>query len=497
MKPLANALQRQFNAQFGDLEELKLVATSIQDKTHELKEALMTIKELRLEIRATSAVITDLLETIPHTEALFTDYNELTQFLESWDFVNEQSSIDMLLELPMVLMAAIFSTGLAGAGITAAFSVVTAAVRIVSSVKQEHNIRNELRRVENLLNNAILNMHRAIFHTLQFQREYCSEVLTHVYEFTSKAAKYAVVFSDLHETFKTGIYSSSYNCSSYHVYSKVSSTMLSQLMDKLSDALSYVQVNILMLKKNISMYKAKLSFFQGLQNQIKNEVRPDDILKSIVARQACGYLPNEQCTRFSLLTHISKVTPPIDCYYGYDMRGIRANTVTAETYDQQHICRSAKLQTTHAAISETVAAEMAPCRILKRVKNDLFSSLTKVVYYIVEHVLPQSTTCYWGYDLEAIKSGRISASMLHNARIGDEIFDDLAVYERRPALLMDASDQQSLYGDMCTMYGVCNSHWAKFIVCSVMHDTRASASIGCASVSGASTCIIGERRQGC
>ena len=477
------------------------MATRIQDQTHQLKEALMTIKELSLENRATSTAIADLLETIPHVEALFTDYNDFTKSLERWDYTNKLSSIGMIIgleiEIPMAILSAIGSIGLAAAGIAAGFAVVTAVVDIVTSVIQERNIRDELRDVENELTSAVSHINNAFTQTRQFQKEYCSEVLAQIYEFTGKASKYTDEFSDLHETFQTGIYSSSSDCNSYHVYSKVTSTMLSKLRDQLSFAVFYLQINILLLKWQISMEKAKVSFFEGLQNQVKNEVRPDDILKSIVARQACGYLPNEQCTRYSLLTHISKVTPPIDCYYGYDMRGIRANTVTAETYDQQHICRSAKLQTTHAAISEAVAAEMAPCRILKRVKNDLFSSLNKVVYYIVEHVLPQSTTCYWGYDLEAIKSGRISASTLHNARIGDDIFGDLAVYERRPARLMDASDQQSLYGDMCTMYGVCSSHWAKFIVCSVLHDTRASASIGCASVSGASTCIIGERRQGC
>ena len=501
LKPTAIRRQREFNERFGNIDELKTAATSIQDKAHRLKEALMTIKELSLENRVASTAIADLLETIPYTEALFTDYFRVVDFLNDWDRMNVLGSSLMVfglsIEIPMAIVSAIGSIGTAAAGIAAGFAVITAIVDIVMSVIQEHKVKIQLIGVQTDLNNAISHINNAIYQTEQFQKEFCSGVLTHIFDFASKASGYTNVFRALRQTLQNGILSSSTDCNSYHVYSKVTTAVLSQLGRSLNDVLFYLQHNTNLLKWIIASEKAKLQFFKALQNEINDEVAPDDILKTVVAREACVYLPNEQCTRFSLLTHISKVVPPIDCYYGYDVRGIRTNTVTAGTYDKQHVCQSPKLQRTHVTISQAVAAEMAPCRILKTVRNDLFSSLDKVVYYIVEHVLSPSTTCYWGYDLTAIRSGHIYAATMNNARIGDDIFSDLGVYKRRPARLMDASEQQLVYADMCNLYGVCDSNWATFIMCSVMHSTRASRSIGCASVNGASACIIGDGRQGC
>ena len=501
LKPTAIRRQREFNERFGNIDELKTAATRIQDKAHILKAALMTIQELSLENRVSSTAITDLLETIPYTEALFTDYFRVVDFLNDWKEMNVLGIRFMLvglsIQIPMVISSAIRSISAGGSDIAAGFAVITAIVDIVMSVIQEYNVKKKLIGVQTDLNNAISHIDNAINQAKQFQKEFCSGVLTHIFDFASKASGYTNVFRALHQTLQNGILSSSTDCNSYHVYSKVTTSVLSQLGRSLNDVLFYLQHRIILLKWSIASEKAKLQFFKTLQNEINDEVAPDDILKRVVAQEQCVYLPNEQCTRFSLLTHISKVVPPIDCYYGYDVRGIRANTVTAGTYDKQHICRSPKLQRTHVTISQAVAAEMAPCRILKTVRNDLFSSLDKVVYYIVEHVLSPSTTCYWGYDLTAITSGRISAAALNNARIGDNIFSDLGVYKRRPGRLMDASEQQLFYADMCNLYGVCDSNWATFIMCSVMHSTRASRSIGCASVNGASACIIGDGRQGC
>lgn len=476
LKPQLERMNRDFWERYGDVDEIKEAASDILKYAMDIKERLITINDFQNQTKYLFSKLTDdLIFANPNGQAVLKNYK---LFLKSLEDIARGTEVSELLKkaiMESIATIVLAATATVSAGFLAlnvaesAFSVVVMIVDIVTSAKEERELRDKLYKAKSDFIKAQQQIRRADEKMVRFQKAFCRGVLVYLSKLSARGYYYHETFKNLYlklASLKFNVYSEN-SCNNVNVYSSSKATVLVDLRDKYIFPLKkYVSDQV---KKMESLQESIIStrrFLEDIKRKVKiDRIRPSTLFRKINSYGTDilkGFFPN----LFDLLRHISdNVVTTKDCYWGYNLSLIRLGTITRSNYLHSALCQSSEMRDMDRFIREKVTLGINPRVIFESVKGFEFRNKYLLVRFIADYILPESK-CYWGYDLESARKGR-NERELETAEISRSLFTFMKTWTN-----ISHQGIGRMKTILCSVFLVCNTEWQNLLLCSVFGDIR-------------------------
>ena len=447
-----------------------------------------TVQELHGQLQLHLSEMNNLSNSIPD------EFPELKYEFAISNYITwmEQAELGWRIGLPSFLFGVAFAIKgfaksaveaceLAFAGIGALLAVGVAVVDIISSVKEEKKVRDELRDTESKYMKVKADLDTAFSNIKEFQKTFCSSVIAFYRDLSSKGRSYDKTFESLHSYIVEGYGDSLDDCETKYGYSNLET--LTKLGDNFLKPLNeFLSKYIEELRTKITEVKERNLFFSEITKMVKEENKSPIVIFRAITASKPKFMDKTFTSLWDILLFIAKQgLPTTECYQGYNLGHIRAGSMTKENYNQYPVCYSRDIQTDITKIRQGVNSGLAPCRIFRQVQSDAFRSQYSVIKYIAGHILDTSK-CYWGYDLEDIRNDDSDAHDLREidtALINSDLFQTLEYFRDHTVISTDQIN--SARHILCTSNHVCSTTWQTFILCQTWKGHDVTKSLGCAT----------------
>ena len=203
----------------------------------------------------------------------------------------------------------------------------------------------------------------------------------------------------------------------------------------------------------------------------------------------------------------TEAIPDQSCYHGWDLDVIRtcqknfencnkkSRNCTPCRYTKERICKYTGLKSFNDVIQTNVDQKKALCDIkatLSHKTNNPFTSTYLIVRYIADYILPHGS-CYFGYDLDRIRSGSLNATTINDAKVIDGF--TAAHISGTDALIKEstrAQDVLNIRSTICKLQKICDDEWVDFLRCILRPSSQAGVLAW-----GIPTCSMGTNSALC
>ncbi|CAC5378499.1 unnamed protein product [Mytilus coruscus] len=421
--PEVTRKRNSFLSKFGQPSQFEATASKIHDQVTDIKDKILTIKELD------TAIDKNLIDLVNHYSSIKDDFtyinsdilSEYNEWVKNALFAAALQvnllPLEILMTLPALVATSATTLALAASGIGAVLAVGFAIVDVVSSVKEEARVRDQLQEKKNTLIKSRNHLNSAFISMKTFQKQFCQYVVKFLYDLSSKGKQYEPKLLSLYK-FVSQIYGhSKYRCHHNHIIERSNHKTLRRLSnDYLQPLITFLSNSIDKLKLKIQDIQEANVFLEQIKNKIiKTSEKPSEIFKFIKTHKP-KLTKQMYSTLFDLLKFISKsVLPNRNCYWGHDLNLIRKGVTTVHNYIKSFICDSQEIVFLTNKIRNGVKTNIPVCRIARQVTGTIFRSRFTVIRYIADHILPNKD-CYWGYDLSSIR-GKPDEAEINNAKV--------------------------------------------------------------------------------
>lgn len=362
--------------------------------------------------------------------------------------------VQMPLEIFSLLVSTAGKAAMAFAALGAVISVAVAVVGIVVSWKNEKKQREQLRKVKRDLIDAKQRLKSALSHVKAFQIKFYKTVIYPMKKFTYHMRNYDRHFQNFYNFLKSNFGSNMNQNAGSYWYGKVNSYRIKAMKDRhLTPLISFLSFKLNDLKEKIKAYRDMEKMLTLVKTNVAEQRYTGDIIKLAVAVHkniTAKLIPSE----FALLKFIAdKVSKNKNCYWGYDLDGIRKGSITQSNYRSIPLCNSPELSGIEETFLSITNQNMSPERILTRIQHERFPSNYHKLKYLSDFVLP-AKDCYWGYPLALIRKNKLSESELKNAKPSTALFMSLK--------LVPDNFQTTA---MCSTAKICNASWQAYVKC--------------------------------
>ena len=497
LKPEVTRLRNRFVSTYGDPGKFKEVADKIHDQTLDVRDKITTVKELHTQLKLYLSELTGVAGSIQDE---FPDIkNTLVNYYGWVKNLNKVAAINILmlqfevaLTLPGLLAASVGSFALAAAGIGALFAVGFAVVDVISSVKEEKKVRDELKDTEAKYLKAKSDLESAFANIRQFQTKFCSSVLAFYRDLSKKGRTYHSTFQSLY-TFVSDVYGKSVSdCTTR--YSRSNLATLSKLSDqKLQPLINFLEKDIDKLHRKIAEVKETNAFLSQIISMVKTNLQSPSTIFRAVKLIKPKFMSNTFSTLWELLVFIAEqVLPRRSCFWGHNLSEIRAGTITKFNYTQASICNSTEMKTDIEKIQLGVSKGFAPCKIFRLVEGPVFKSRYNVIKFLADHVLERAS-CYWGYDLAKVRSKQLDVREVDTALVNPGLFQTIDYFR---ASIIGTGEISTARNILCQVHAVCTSSWQTFILCHTWKGHDVVNFLGCSLTANSETssvCVPGKQ----
>ncbi|VDI25953.1 Hypothetical predicted protein [Mytilus galloprovincialis] len=493
--PEVTRKRNSFLSKYGKSSQIEAAASKIHDQVTDIKDKILIIKELDTAIDKNLIDLVNLYSSIKDDFSyinadILSDYNEwVKNTISAAALQVNLLPIEILMTLPVLVATSATTLALAASGIGAVLAVGFAIVDVVSSVKEEARVRDQLQEKKNTLIKSRNQLNSAFRSMKTFQKKFCQYVVKFLYDLSSKGKQYEPKLLSLYKFVSKTYGHSKYRCYYNHIIEKSNRNTLERLSN------NYLQPIITVLSNSIDKLKLKIQeikeanvFLEEIKNKIlKKSEKPSDIFKFIkmykpkLTKQMYSNL-------FDLLKFISKsVLPNRNCYWGHDLNLIRKGVTTVHNYIKSSICDSQEIEYLTNEIRNGVKTNIPVCRIARQVTGTIFRSRFTVIRYIADHILPNKD-CYWGYDLSSIRGtsdevrGTPDVNEINNAKI------DAAFITTMKNLKTSNVPMSLIKPILKGQFGILTSKWQTFILYHIWHNKYMSNDT-CPEAPCSSTCF--------
>jgi hypothetical protein len=477
------------------LDKIKENIESIQTSILDLNDAIITVKQLHVNLNFSLSELNKyfngflVLDDVNITD-VFAEYASMLKSGVANGIIGLSFEITFTVaSLPsMIGTAASFaSAGLAifACIVTVAFTIVD----IISSVREERRVRDELIETKYEYIRVRQKLEKAHNSMISLQKSFCKNVVEYLRRLSETGKKYEKKWSETgkkdHKLFES-LYNyvvryfgtSERSCRRKNIFSSRNLWTLTTLKESHIDPiLEYFTLGVEEVKEKITEVSKKSHLLEQISKDVKSERKHPakifEVVKRFESLNSKIFFPN----LFDLLRHISiNVLPNTGCYKEYNLALIRSGQITAKNLNSTACTMaSSKSQDQINTIKDEVKNGTIPCLIYLKVRGDEFRSKYIVLRYIAENILPKSN-CYWGFDLQAIRNNP-NVGEIEKAKLSSSIFIFLdsffQYFNITPAGILFARSH------MCREAAICNSSWQSFIMCSLLKNVTTSAGLDC------------------
>lgn len=497
LKPEVTRLRNRFVSTYGDPGKFKEIADKILDQTLDVREKITTVKELHAQLKLYLSELTGLTGSIqdefPDIKNTLINYNGWVKNLKKIATINIlMLQFEVALSLPGLVAASVGSFALAAAGIGALFAVGFAVVDVISSVKEEKKVRDELRDTESKYLKAKSDLEAAFANIKQYQTKFCSSVLAFYRDLSKKGRTYHSTFQSLY-TFVSNVYGNSVSdCATR--YSRSNLATLSKLSDqKLQPLINFLEKDIDELHKKIAEVKETNVFLSQITSMVKSNLQSPSTIFRAVKISKPKFMTNTFSTLWDIVVFIAEqVLPSRSCYWGYNLSKIRAGSITKFNYNQASICNSTEIKTDVEKIQLGVSKGFAPCKIFRQVEGPVFRSRYNVIKFLADHVL-ETSSCYWGFDLANVRNKQSEVTEVDTALVNSGLFQTIDYFR---VSTIGAGEISTARNILCQVHAVCTSSWQTFILCHAWKGHDVVSLLGCSLTANSETssvCIPGKQ----
>ncbi|XP_033741108.1 uncharacterized protein LOC117327931 [Pecten maximus] len=389
---------------------------------------------------------TQMSETYTDTDNLLTNYEDWLQYnsrtyvFEVFGSALEFMSLYWVLSAEIITKTTAMVTGfgfLVGIGFSA--------YDLYTQINEEKKIRDNLKQQTSRLTVAINEIEKNMKQIVDFKSKYIKHVVnplqTLLGYFPNQFPSFHVYLNKLNNPVN------------------INSGYIGHMNTHLANVTKYLRKTLNETRHIIEERERYTKILKDIRKFLDNKRPPSKIL-AIVQKHNNSYLhlhSNFDLLRFiaiNLKTNISS------CYWGIRMDLIRRGQVDKANYTSVPLCRSPELEDYEQSILTDIHKTMAPCRILRRLKDDVFDSMYKLIKYIADFILPHRD-CYWGYDLAYIRSTIRPSLVFESMKLDAQTVTYLGVSE------FYKTSKGVGGSDLCQKFTVCEERWQKFIYCSV------------------------------
>ncbi|XP_069123894.1 uncharacterized protein [Argopecten irradians] len=228
----------------------------------------------------------------------------------------------------------------------------------------------------------------------------------------------------------------------------------------LEHIIAYIKKKLITIRHEIKRREMLRTVYTEIETSITKSQPPLEILIKIENLYKNNNLSSEFNSQFELLRFLAVnfTTNTSSCYWGFRIDLIRNGQLDETNYTSVPLCRSPELVDYDREISTKVNETMAPCRILRQLRDNVFDSMYKLLRYIADYILP-NIGCYWGYDLTYIRNTTLHSPVFETMKV------DAATFLYTDVALSVLKEPE--YNGLCKNHSICEERWQNFLYCSV------------------------------
>ena len=495
LKPEVTNSRNSFISIYGDPGKFKDRVDKVHDQTLDIRDKVTTVKEihgqLQLHLSDIAKISNSIQDEFPEFKDTLASYNGWAKAIAvKWKISVIALEVDILIAISSTSAAAVSLCMLASAGIGALAVVGLAAADIVSSVKEEKQLRDHLRDTESKYLKAKADLESAFSNIKAFQRMFCSNIIAYYRDLSVKGRTYDKTFEALYSYIIKWYGDSNADCETKYGNSNLET--LTELSDNvLQPLLNFLSKDIEKLRTKIVEVKETNLYLSEIKKMVQSDKKsPIAIFRAITASKP-KFMGKVFTTLWDLLHFVAiEVLPTTECYEGYNLGRIRAGSMTKDNYNEHPVCHSGDIQADVTKIRQEVSKGFAPCKIFRQVETAAFRSQYSVIKYIADHIL-KTSSCYWGYDLKFIRNDDSNVHDLREidtALINSVLFQTLAYFPKNSVI---SNDQISTTRHvLCTSYHVCSTTWQTFILCQTWSGHDVTKLLGCTNTGNTDTSVV-------
>lgn len=481
----------------GNSKEFQSNADKIHAHILTIRESIIKIPQVHVAFNASLSSMVGLYSAIktdfPYLNTILSDYNDwMTSVMAS---ANQQLSMlpmDLMMQLPGLVATSATSLALAASGIGAVLAFAFGIVDVVSSVLEEKRIRNELRSKRNTLLTARRNLDTAFSNMKKFQELFCKYVVRFLYDLSAKGKAFDPTFQSLFN-FLSHTYGRSPNrCNNHHIVAKTNHVTISRLARTyLPPLVKTLTDNVKALSHKITEVTETNAYLGGVKRKVAENSHPRDIFRFVKTNKPVMTRKIFH-TLYDILKFISKsVLPKRSCYWGNNLDNIRNGTTSDRNYIMAPVCNSPELAPLVTKMKAGIHHKDILCKIDRQVHGNVFRIKFHTIRFIADYILP-SEDCYWGYDLNTIRTIVTTRGVVEVAR--GKV--DSGFYKTMRAL--EAGAPISLVRNiMDRQYHIENQHWQTFMLCHIWQNQDLRKQLGCSKSTNTSCFNVGDVSDFC
>ena len=443
--------------------------------------------KLRLQLSDITVLSSSIQDDFPEFKHALTNYNGWAKNLKQMAAINIlMFELEVAMTLPSLVATSVGSFALAAAEIGALVAVGFAVVDVVSSVKEEKKVRDELRDTESKYLKAKSELESAFSNIKQFQRKFCTSVIAFYRDISGKGKTYDKTFQSLHSYIRNLYGNAVSDCTGRYTRSKLGS--LTRLSNQyLQPLIKFLGKDIDNLRRKIAEVKETNMFLSEITNMVKSDKKSPAVIFRAIKASKPKAMSKTFTALWDVLSFIAKqVLPTTSCYWGYYLGDIRGGAMTKSNYYQYPVCSSPEINNDVLKIQNGIKTGFAPCKIFRQVQGTIFRSKYSVVKYIADNII-KSSSCYWSYDLNDIRKQNSNAKEINTALINSGLFQILSYFRVSAISERQISSARDI---LCTAHQVCSTAWQNFILCKTWRGHGATKSLGCDGKTDTDTAFV-------
>ncbi|XP_060063537.1 uncharacterized protein LOC132543996 [Ylistrum balloti] len=432
LKPRANTLRSELRKQLNDFEQMS-------SQLEETKEHYIDLAKW----------IKPMMDPLKNTSLSEMGYNvspELTSYRD-WHNSNSiryiinlfGSGMEFLLFYKVVTKPAmlVFST------VTFGLGIALSAYDIYDQVQQEKETLDKLKQQKSDVTKTIDIMERDIRQIENFKSKYRDEIVKPLQSLLDN------YFPNQFKSFR--VYLKKLNN-----IKNINHRFTYHMNVHLNNTINDIKMNTNETINSRNLYQNAL---EEINKGIAKKMTPTQIITTIHMIYNSTSLPTEFKSTFNLLRYLAvNFTSVGYCYWGISMDRIRSGEVDMDTSGP--LCQSPELEDDERDILANVNKTVAPCRILRQMKGDIFDSMFKLIKFIADFILPDKD-CYWGYDLVYLRNTSKTSSAFNKMEL------DYRVYLYLNEAMTRNLSTPSVFNGLCQIFKICDQRWQTFVYCSI------------------------------
>ncbi|XP_021374440.1 uncharacterized protein LOC110463862 isoform X2 [Mizuhopecten yessoensis] len=359
-----------------------------------------------------------------------------------------ESGFEFLILFNLMVSTVTQTTAMILSGLVFVLGIVTSESVLLNQITEERNVRDKLRQNKISLEHAIDVMEKNKRQIELFKLKYIEQIVNPL---QSLVAPFQKEFPSLH------LYLQNLNNTKNIKY-----RYTRDINSHLQKLISFIERDLERADSIIRQYELFNATLNVLKNDIADKKQPINIITKIHDIYHNTSLPTIFNSTFDLLQYIAVnlTTNVSSCYWGIRMDLIRSGVLGRNTYTSVPLCWSPELGEHERTIRTNVIQTIAPCRIFRQLEGEIFNSMSKLIKFIADFILPNKD-CYWGYDLVYIRNASRPLPVLESMQLHYKTFLYIDV-----AMHFNVSTSK-VFQEMCESYGICKQMWQKFVFCSV------------------------------